>query len=384
MTTHTALLLILLALTTSIARALHFTTLPRPDLNAIFTPKPSWTWLGGDSSASVVLPRAATTTTLWLFGDTLRGRLIHHGTQRQINSMPHSTLAFYTPSHPTPTFVFPPHDRGIFVPPPATAPSSSYYWLIDGLVGNDTGKLFLQAMVINGTVDGFVQLGSDLIVVDNPNDEVSQWRSTSLRLPNTNGTCTQNQGLAQQDGYLYLMGNCNAARACLSRVVEKEVVGVAVGGDKESGANTTLPMEYFSGFNVSNEGWTRDIDHSSSLFASPFTEGTLKHHPRIGWYVFLCQAYDAFVRLAYTGPGVGVEGPWTVTSVYEIPLRDRSNGTFSYAAKSHPEMVATSSGAQDSRQLIFSFNTNAGPGLSALVNRTWAYHPSFVQVNILL
>ena len=65
-------------------------------------------------------------------------------------------------------------------------------------------------------------------------------------------------------------------------------------------------------------------------------------------------------------------------SVYEIPLRDRANGTFSYAAKAHPELV----GSGNARRLIFSYNTNAGPGLSALVNKTWAYHPSFVQVDL--
>ena len=107
---------------------------------------------------------------------------------------------------------------------------------------------------------------------------------------------------------------------------------------------------------------------------------------------------------------IGIEGPWNVIEVYEIPLRDRSNGTFSYAAKSHPEFAgdekqgsgakggggtkfssnrakSTSSnnnttGSSGTSSMIFSYNTNAGPGLQALVNRLWAYHPTFVQVDI--
>ena len=105
---------------------------------------------------------------------------------------------------------------------------------------------------------------------------------------------------------------------------------------------------------------------------------------------------------------IGIEGPWNVIEVYEIPLRDRSNGTFSYAAKSHPELAGGANegggtkfssnraksnssnsastgsgiGSTGSSSLIFSYNTNAGPGLQALVNRLWAYHPTFVQVDI--
>ena len=119
--------------------------------------------------------------------------------------------------------------------------------------------------------------------------------------------------------------------------------------------------------------------------------------------------------MAYTTTQIGIEGPWNVIEVYEIPLRDRSNGTFSYAAKSHPELAGeektqgegakggggettfsrtrakstsssnSSTGSSNSStgsSMIFTYNTNAGPGLQALVNRLWAYHPTFVQVDI--
>ena len=123
--------------------------------------------------------------------------------------------------------------------------------------------------------------------------------------------------------------------------------------------------------------------------------------------------------MAYTTTQIGIEGPWNVIEVYEIPLRDRSNGTFSYAAKSHPELAGdektqgegakggggettfsrhrakstsssnsstgSSTGSSTSStgsSMIFTYNTNAGPGLQALVNRLWAYHPTFVQVDI--
>ena len=112
--------------------------------------------------------------------------------------------------------------------------------------------------------------------------------------------------------------------------------------------------------------------------------------------------------MAYTTTQIGIEGPWSVIEVYEIPLRDRSNGTFSYAAKSHPELAgeektqgegakggggettfsrnraksSSNSNSSTGSSMIFSYNTNAGPGLQALVNRLWAYHPTFVQVDI--
>jgi len=340
------------------AAAPEFTTVDRPDLDAIFTPESGWNWLGGDSSASVQLSRSKS---LWIFGDTLKGRLVHNDTQRKIESMPHSSLAFLHHRTSAPRFVFPTSTRGIFFPP-APAPNSSYYWLIDGLIGQDTGKLIIQAMVINNTADGFVQLGSDLVVVENPNMPPKEWKHHSLRLPFTNGTFTSNEGIAQMDGYIYMMGNCNGTTACLSRVLEETIT---------SGYNFTI--EYFSG---KDKGWSIDVNQSSMLFQSPFSEGTLKYNEHIGWYVFLCQAYDAYVTLAYTGPETSLEGPWILKHIYEIPERNRINGSFSYAAKSHPEMAASG------KQLIFTYNTNVGPGRDALVNRTWAYHPFFVQVDL--
>ena len=133
------------------------------------------------------------------------------------------------------------------------------------------------------------------------------------------------------------------------------------------------------------------------------------------FYLFLWLQFTFFflvlfsflqVRMAYTTmtsqQQIGIEGPWNVIEVYEIPLRDRSNGTFSYAAKSHPELAGDGGGgtkfssnrakstssnnntgsSTGTSSMIFSYNTNAGPGLQALVNRLWAYHPTFVQVDI--
>ena len=189
------LLLLLVPLSTSFRH----TTTPRDDLNQIFTPKPGWSWLGGDSSSSIQLPNRLNNY-LWIFGDTLRGKLVQNNTQRHIKDMPHSTFALLdsssTTTTTTPTFFFPPTTRGWFVPPSSLYPSTSYYWLIDGVVGHDTGRLFLQAMVINGTPDGFVQLGTDLIVVNMESSSTTpssmidpidptKWTSISHHLPHT-------------------------------------------------------------------------------------------------------------------------------------------------------------------------------------------------------
>ena len=189
-----------------------------------------------------------------MFGDTLRGRLLHNGTQRRIVSMPHSTFAITTTNTlgVPPTFYFPPTNRGFFLPPPSSAPPTSYYWLIDGIIGQDTGKLFLQAMVIDTTPTGFQQLGTDLVVVDNPSTLPHAWESTSLRLPASSSTFTQNEGLAQMNGYLYLLGNCNGTTACLSRVAEREVVDVA---QSKGGGTEQLHMEYYGG----EQGWMKDL-----------------------------------------------------------------------------------------------------------------------------
>ena len=48
-------------------------------------------------------------------------------------------------------------------------------------------------------------------------------------------------------------------------------------------------------------------------------------------------------------------------------------------AKAHPELAM---GHGNGSQLVFSYNTNVGPGVDALINNTWAYHPTFIQVDI--
>ena len=365
MSLKTYLLTTLITLTLSIHTT---TTFPRPDLTDLFTPKSKWTWLGGDSSTSIPLPNYQT---LWLFGDTLRGKLIRHNTQRQINSMPHSSVAKISKQSATPTFYFPSTTRGFFTPPLATAPKTSYYWLIDGIIGKDTTHLFIQAMVINGTPEGFEQLGTDLIIVSNPTASPALWQSKSIHLPHTNNTLTFNEGIGQLNGYIYLMGKCNATSACLSRAIEKDLI--------HSNEEISTNVEYYTG-SKDDQGWSSDISKISSLFEHTFTEGTLKYNNILGWHVFLCQAYDSYIHVAYTN-SPSIEGPWKIMkNVYEIPIRDRSNGTFSYAAKSHPELVNGGNG--NGSRFIVSYNTNAGPGLNALINRTWAYHPNFIEIDV--
>ncbi len=361
----------------------------RPDLDALFAPRPGWAWLGGDSSASVALPHGQ--AHLWLFGDSLRGALVDGGTRRHITAMPHSSFAILNRTNATsPAFYFPPTSEGWFTPPPppSSPPTTEiFYWLIDGAVGNASGMLFILGMVIEAVPTaplGFAQTASDLIIVENPADRPpDRWRYTTARFPHSapGSNCSWNEGIASQsDGYLYVMGNC-AGSARLARVSER---------DAAAGRGLAVAAQYWSG---SDEGWVpvARVAAAQPLFDSSFTEGTLKYHEAVGWHVFLCQAYDAHVRLAFGGPGGALSSGgvspnaspsssssrgWNVVSVYEVPLFRRSNGTFSYAAKAHPEF------ANSSRSMIFSYNTNAGPGLEALVDKTWAYHPTFVEVDI--
>ena len=392
------LLLLLLLLPAARARgapAITFSVRPRADLDAMFTPRPGWSWLGGDSSASVRIvsdpnPPGAPTM-LWLFGATLLGTLVGGPgrLRRNITSMPHSTLAITKNMTGPPVFLDPPTSRGWFYPRPgAAAPATAYYWIIDGIQSTRTNALFIVAMVIENTKDGgFVQLGSDLIAVPRiaqqfQKKEPATWTWNSTRIPFSGGNCSWNEGLALEAGYLYMLGSCNQ-EARIARVTEDDAATLALRG----GGGVSL-VQFWSGAGDAGEGWVADGRRAVALFASPFSEGTLKYNALIGWHVFLCQAFDAQIRVAYTGPlgqlsnGGVLEGEgagWAVVPVMTVPLVRRSGGAFSYAAKAHPELALDDGNAS---QLIFSYNTNVGPGVNALVNNTWAYHPTFVQVDI--
>jgi len=82
--------IMVIVLYSQLCSSIQFTTTIRPDLNSIFNPKTNWNWLGGDSSASIQLQQY-NKGSLWIFGDTLRGQLIHNGTQREIDSQWHTT-----------------------------------------------------------------------------------------------------------------------------------------------------------------------------------------------------------------------------------------------------------------------------------------------------
>ena len=193
------LILLISTSTPRTAIAVSFTTRPRGDLDDVFTPRIGWSWLGGDSSASVRVDD----THLWLFGDTLLGGLTRDAggrVFRNITSMPHSTLAVMHNTTGPPLFLDPPSSRGWFYPQPGSAPAAAYYWIIDGIQSGDT--LFIVAMVIENTKGGgFVQLGSDLIVIPYISEQFekmnpAKWEWNSTRIPFSGGNCSWNEGLA--------------------------------------------------------------------------------------------------------------------------------------------------------------------------------------------
>jgi hypothetical protein len=70
-------------------------------------------------------------------------------------------------------------------------------------------------------------------------------------------------------------------------------------------------------------------------------------------------------------------GPWSEpVSVYPIPFSLLSGGTFCYAGKAHPELVAP--GAPE---IVFSYVCNT-PTIPELENRTDVYVPQLVRVSI--
>jgi len=338
-----------------------FTPREAPEYEVLFDPQDIG-WLGADVSTSIHLGEDLY---LWLWGDTLVGNcyMLNGERVRHITRMPHSSLALvHMNGNRKPEYIIPVDNRGVFYPK-YLQNSPLYYWIVAGEVGPLTGKLYICAMVINntGTGIGFEQLGSDIIIVDNPQSPPDQWQWNSFRLPYTDGKNSWGAAISSDGAYLYLVGLYVGGQA-LVRIPEVDMANHNFGA-----------LQFYS----KDNRWLSGIDSLVPFLSSPFTvtETTLMYHPNLKkWYMVGSQAYQSFI---YVSLADNITGPWQSYSIYTIPA-PWSNGKLyiNYAAKVHPEFQAKDN------EIVFTYNTNSVTGLQGLASEIGAYHPHFIVVTV--
>jgi hypothetical protein len=342
-----------------------FTGKAAPEWDALFQRESGW--IGADGNYSIPLNGD---TTLWLFSDTLVGK-VQDGKRvdtRMINNsvgLQHGTNA--------PDFFYGTTTNGqpaSFITPEHGSPRG-YFWLGHGIRTARRLYFFMQRMVTvqSGTPFGFKLVDSWLARVANPDDPPSQWRITQKQVP-----CTE----VQEKGALIFGG------AVLRRGPDVYVFG----GDSRPAAGkdhapnglvlARVPEGHFSDFAqwrfLADGHWQGDFKKVTPVFRNVGSEYSVSWLPGRKAYAAVYSdgiGGNIMVRLAPT-----LAGPWgKPIQVFRCPEMDWPTKAFCYAAKAHPELVT----APD--ELLITYAANAWDFWD-LFKDARLYWPRFVRVDL--
>ena len=373
-----------------------WTATPADDLQPLFEARTEG-WLGGDVATSIPL---GNDRFLWLFGGTVIGKR-EGDTRVAFKGMPHNTVATVVlPKGASPTqndvnFYWRTRNgkpTAIFEPPKASE-NDTFYWVVAGLKSRESDALFLLAQRVQHTDDerlNFKVLGSTAIVVKNATgDDPTTWQYESQDMPpSTNGTdwfaaisyaeCVACPDEIADDSFygiadsVYLLGRNETSSAILARAKLDDLIQF----------NYDSFQVYANTSSTPDATWLpwRDVivtgrGQPVALFRPALAECTVSYHRDLElWYVVAVRLFDYRIDV-WTASNV--TGPWTSTLVYEIPTPWRNTTKYlNYAAKSHPELVASSSD-----EIVFSYMTNSWRlGVLFEPDEVRTYVPRFVRL----
>lgn len=257
-----------------------FTARPALGYDALMRSDPRW--LGGDGFYSVALDEART---LWVFGDSWLAD--GPGSTRKAEPMLHNTLAVQQGWGPGPTrieFFSGPHRDGqrtsSFEPPePGT-----FYWPLAPVAHGGKLWLLLRRLRAPEGWEGmsFTVLDTDLVTVENPEDDPPAWRWTRQRLPwderrgdrelRFGSAALEWRGFVYVYGYQHLHGRPPNPGA---RGTEKDQVLARV------------PRHHLGDFDLwrfwDGAGWRADPYAAAPLFPGAATELSVDHVPGVGF-----------------------------------------------------------------------------------------------------
>ena len=176
-----------------------------PAWNARFEGKEGW--IGGDGAASVDLGSGRI---LWLFGDTIWGKVTDHG--RSGAAMVNNTIGLQAGKDGAIRFIAGKTSAG--KPAAFFTPADGKGWFWPHAAVMDGGRLCIFVMQITKTdakgVFGFKQVGEWLLEVANPGEEPEKWRLEQHKIPiadfNSKRERTWGAAILTQGNYQYIYG----------------------------------------------------------------------------------------------------------------------------------------------------------------------------------
>jgi hypothetical protein len=323
------------------------TALPAPELDALFQRTNGW--IGADNDYSIQLN---TRTTLWLFGDTVIGK-VRDG--KRVNATMVNNTVAVQPIGGSPQFYYRTNSAGkpasVFQPVDVT---NSFFWPWDGI---RTGRgLFVFLMQVRHTKDksvwGFDVFATALAFVPNPDAPPQDWKITLRTVPfKSFGWAVLRDG-----GHIYVYGK-NRKRG-----------GSFVARAPEEALDDFAQWRFYE-----NGQWSENADNASPVISEAPAEGSVRWLPDLHRFVAVYSPDifgDIVMRTAETPAG-----PWIDRRViYQCLEGKRTRAYYCYAGKMHPELSHPG-------ELIVTYAVNSN-NFSDLFNDAQLYWPRFVRLKL--
>lgn len=296
-----------------------------PEADALFHGDPNW--IGADGAYSIDL---GNDRTLWLFADTWLdpsgqrsrrdARMIRNSAGIQTGADP-STASIHYHWQQTADGV----PQAFF-----SREDDEWFWPGHGIRLGDKLVIFLNRLRGTDVGLGFASAGWNAVMIENPDDEPSDWKIRTLETPtNSLGILVGFAGVLQQEGFLYAFGSLDPVKSHPIYVARWPVEKVI--------AEDLMNPEWWGGEGI---GWITDASWRPRwpIFENGQSELTV-HFDNIA------RQFVAIHTVGFGKADVGIRsaekltGPWTPAEpVYRPPEYDRPN-VMIYAAKAHPQFT---------------------------------------------
>ena len=336
---------------------------PAPAWDAKFTGAKGW--IGGDGVYSVVLDSRRV---LWLFGDTLLGKvksgrrdgaaMVNNTVGLQNGRDADAALRFLsgTSKEGKPAAIFIPADgKGWFWPQAALRVGERLFVFLPQIDKTKEGGAF-----------GFRHMGQWLAVVENPDDEPKAWRVKQHKLPfatfEKEHTRSWGSALLHEDGQVYVYGYEERGK----KIGERKMIAARVAAEK---------LDDFTAWRFRTaDRWSDKPGDAVSLADGLATEFSVSRMSGRKRYVTVYTENGLSDRIVGRFADTPA-GPWsTPLLLYKCPEMAKDKGVFCYAAKAHPW-------AADGDDLLVSYCVNTWE-FARLFQDAKVYRPKFVRVTL--
>jgi hypothetical protein len=337
---------------------------PAPELDALFQRRDGW--IGGDGVYSVALSPAKT---LWLFSDTFVGsvrdgkrtdaKLVNNTVGVQVGHGADAKVTFAVRKGAD--------EKPVALIAPADGPG--WFWLNAGAVAD--GKLYVFLAHIEKTTGkgafGFKQVGQQLAVVSNPDDEPTAWRVKQLPLP-----CTD---VSPRRSILFGSATLRVGDDLYVYGLDEEGTGLARRKSMIVARVPAKSVEDPSAWRFFRDGeWQSEFRACTKLADGIANEYSVSYLPKRKCFVAVYSESMLSPRiLARTADAP--QGPWSKPVVlYDCPEARWDKQIFCYAAKAHPMLAADD-------ELVVSYAANSHDFWQTIKDARLCW-PRFVRVKL--